>query len=98
MAATQTSPKKPANREAEPVVASGPTRPVKLLVGFPGGATPAMAARTLAEPMSRAMGQPVIMENRPGASGNMAAGLSSRIRSETAIMAGIITMRDIKID
>ncbi len=50
-----------------------PTRPVRLLVGFPGGSTPDMAARTLAEPLSRALGQPVIVDNKPGASGNIAA-------------------------
>jgi len=50
-----------------------PTRPVRILVGFPGGSTPDMAARTLAEPLSRALGQPVVIENKPGASGNIAA-------------------------
>jgi tripartite-type tricarboxylate transporter receptor subunit TctC len=53
--------------------AAWPTRPVRILVGFPGGSTPDMAARTLAEPLSRALGQPVIIENKPGASGNIAA-------------------------
>ena len=78
MATAQTAPKKPAAREAAPVAANWPTRPVKLLVGFPGGSTPDMAARTLAEPLSRALGQPVIVENRPGASGNIAADLVSK--------------------
>ena len=60
------------SNKAEPA-ASWPTKPVRFLVGFPGGSTPDMAARTLAEPLSKILGQPVIIENRPGASGNIAA-------------------------
>jgi len=50
-----------------------PTRPVRILVGFPGGSTPDLVARTIAEPLSKALGQPVIVDNKPGASGNIAA-------------------------
>ncbi|MEP6587303.1 MAG: tripartite tricarboxylate transporter substrate binding protein [Polaromonas sp.] len=53
--------------------AAWPTRPIRILVGFPGGSTPDMSARTLAEPLSKALGQPVIIENKVGASGNIAA-------------------------
>jgi len=50
-----------------------PRKTVKILVGFPGGSTPDIAARVLADVLAKAWGQAVIVENRPGASGNMAA-------------------------
>lgn len=50
-----------------------PTRPLKFLVGFPAGSSPDLMARTLAEPLAQALGQPVIVENRVGAGGNIAA-------------------------
>ncbi|CAM5189070.1 Tripartite-type tricarboxylate transporter receptor subunit TctC OS=Castellaniella defragrans OX=75697 GN=HNR28_000692 PE=3 SV=1 [Castellaniella defragrans] len=50
-----------------------PAQPLKLVVGFPGGSTPDMVARTLSEPLSKALGVPVIVENKSGASGNIAA-------------------------
>lgn len=55
-----------------------PTRPVRLLVGFPGGSSPDLTARILAEPLSKALGQPVIVENKPGASGNIATAQVAR--------------------
>ncbi len=63
---------------ASPSPSAWPTRPVKIIVGFPGGTTPDMAARTLAEPLAKALGQPVVVENRPGASGNIAADLVAK--------------------
>ncbi|MFT3812109.1 MAG: tripartite tricarboxylate transporter substrate-binding protein [Acidovorax sp.] len=50
-----------------------PTRPLRILVGFPPGSSPDLTARTLAEPLSHALGQPVIVDNKVGAGGNIGA-------------------------
>src|ERR1051326_7604383 len=50
-----------------------PSRPIKLLVGASAGGTTDTMARTIAEPLSALFGQPVLVENRPGAGGNLAA-------------------------
>jgi tripartite-type tricarboxylate transporter receptor subunit TctC len=55
-----------------------PSRPIKILVGFPAGTSPDLVARTLAEPLSLALGKPVIVENHPGAGGNIAADLVAK--------------------
>lgn len=50
-----------------------PTRPIRLVVGFaPGGAADTVA-RALSEPLSRALGQPIVIENRAGAGSSIAA-------------------------
>lgn len=50
-----------------------PTRPIKLLVGAPPGGTTDTIARAIASPMAATLKQSVIVENRPGAGGNLAA-------------------------
>ncbi len=68
-----------AQKAAKPQPAAAwPTKPLKILVGFPGGSTPDLVARTIAEPLSKALGQPVIVENRVGAGGNIAADLIAK--------------------
>jgi tripartite-type tricarboxylate transporter receptor subunit TctC len=52
---------------------SYPTRPVKLLVGFPPGGSTDLAARALGDKLSQALGQSIVVENKAGASGNIAA-------------------------
>jgi hypothetical protein len=59
-------------------VANFPNKPIKLLVGFaPGGGTDA-AARTIAIKLSEILGQTVVVDNKPGAGGNIAADLVAK--------------------
>jgi tripartite-type tricarboxylate transporter receptor subunit TctC len=49
-----------------------PTRPVRIVVGFPAGGTTDIAARLIAEALSERLGHQFIVENRPGAATNLA--------------------------
>jgi len=51
-----------------------PARPVRILVGFPQGGPVDIAARTIAPWLTERLGQPFVVENRPGESGNLATG------------------------
>jgi tripartite-type tricarboxylate transporter receptor subunit TctC len=48
-----------------------PTRPLHLVVGYPAGVAPDIVARLIAQPLSERLGQPVIVDNRPGAASNI---------------------------
>jgi tripartite-type tricarboxylate transporter receptor subunit TctC len=50
-----------------------PTKMVRIIVGFPGGSTPDIAARALADGLAKVWGQPVVVEAKTGAGGNLAA-------------------------
>jgi len=58
--------------------AGWPQKTIRLVVGFPAGSSPDLTARALAEPLAQALGQAVIVENRVGAGGNIAADLVAK--------------------
>ncbi len=55
-----------------------PTRPLQLIVPFPAGGSADVQSRVIAEGLATALGQPVIVENKPGAGGNVAAAEAAR--------------------
>ena len=55
------------------VHAAYPERPIKMVVAFPPGGPIDVVARILAEKLRVSMAQPIVVENRPGAAGNIAA-------------------------
>ena len=65
----------PALLASPAVLAQGtfPNRPIRFLVGFPPGGTTDIAARLMAPKMQAVLGQPVVVENRAGAHGNIAS-------------------------
>src|SRR5882757_4873400 len=50
-----------------------PTRPVRIIVGFPAGTSPDVAARLVGQWLSERLGQQFVIENKVGAGGNLAA-------------------------
>jgi tripartite-type tricarboxylate transporter receptor subunit TctC len=55
-----------------------PTRPIRIVTNTPPGGAPDIAARVIGEKLAAALGQPVVIENRVGSNGNIAAELVAR--------------------
>lgn len=62
-----------------------PRKPVRIVVGFGGGSSPDLTARTFIEPLSKILGQPVIVENKVGAGGAIAAAEVARANDDHTI-------------
>jgi len=55
-----------------------PSKPIRIIVPYPAGGTSDILARTIGQRLSESLGQPVIVENKPGANGNVGADLVAK--------------------
>lgn len=61
---------------------SFPNRPIQLITGNPPGGATDVIARTLAQPLSQRLGQNVVIDNRPGANGNISAEVTAKAKPD----------------
>lgn len=71
-----------------------PSRPVKIVLPQPAGSGPDAMARALADALTKDLGQPVVIDNRPGANGSLAASyvISQPANGHTLLLAGVSNM------
>jgi tripartite-type tricarboxylate transporter receptor subunit TctC len=67
---------------AAPAHAEWPDRPINLIVPFPPGSSPDLLARIVSEPLSKALGQAIVVENKPGAGGNIGTRLAAEAKPD----------------
>ena len=67
---------------ADPSSNTWPTKTIAILVPFPAGGSADLSARLLAEHLKTVLGQPVVVENKPGAGGNIAAAEAARAQGD----------------
>ena len=61
-----------------PASSEWPNKPIRIILGFPPGTAPDVFARMYGEYVSRKLGVPVLIDNKPGASGNLASDLVAK--------------------
>jgi tripartite-type tricarboxylate transporter receptor subunit TctC len=73
-----------------------PSKPVRMVVGFPPGGGTDVVARIIAPALGELLGQPVVIENRPGATGTAAAGMVAKSPADGyTIMMGHVSVNAI---
>ena len=84
-----------------------PARPVRLLVPFPPGSGSDVAARAVAQQLAGALGQPFVVENKPGAGGSIAAmevvraapeGYTLLVGSSSTLAANVALLKSMPYD
>jgi len=69
--------------------AAWPNRPIRIIVPFGLGGAADVAARFVAEPLSAALGVPVIIENRPGAGGSIGTGMVAKAPGDGYLLVAL---------
>jgi tripartite-type tricarboxylate transporter receptor subunit TctC len=64
------------------VAQTWPTKPVRVIVPYPAGGTSDILARTLGQKLTEIWGQPIVVENKPGANGNVGADLVAKATAD----------------
>jgi tripartite-type tricarboxylate transporter receptor subunit TctC len=65
-----------------------PTKPITVIIPFAGGSASDVVSRIMLEKMSKSMGQPIVIENRPGAGGNTGTAIAARATPDGYTLVG----------
>src|SRR5687767_15477813 len=75
---------------AAPAIAQQyPTKPIRMLVGFPVGGGADVAARVMGPRLSESLGQPIIVDNRPGAGSSIASEITAKAPADGYTLVSI---------
>lgn len=71
--------------------AAYPSRPITIMIGFSAGGTTDIITRLISDELRKALGQPIVIENRPGAGGNIGADLVAKAKPDgyTLLMGSV---------
>ena len=92
---------------ASAIAQAFPARPIRMVVPFPAGAATDLAARLIGQQLSASLGQPVVIDNKPGAGGSIAAmevirsapdGYTLLFSSNSAISSNVALLKSIPYD